>query len=226
MAEFFRFPHTPHVAWLSVGLPRDDKVLSPAEAHALLSGEVVVEEKLDGANLGISVENGELRLQNRGAYLHTPYHGQFSRAKSWIEGHQYDLMPALGDTLILFGEWCAARHSVAYDHLPDWFVAFDIYDRAEKRFWSTNRRNTWASGLDISAVPMLYKGSLTFAALKELVLTRTSCFDAGNLEGVVVRRESKEFLDQRAKLVHPDFAQSLGEHWRQRIIEWNTVASV
>ena len=38
-ATFFRFPTTPHLAWLAKnGMPRDDKVLSPVEAQALLSG--------------------------------------------------------------------------------------------------------------------------------------------------------------------------------------------
>ena len=37
MTDFFRFPHTPHIAWLATGAPRDDKVLSPDEAHELLS---------------------------------------------------------------------------------------------------------------------------------------------------------------------------------------------
>ena len=67
MPDFFRFPHTPHLAWLGAGSPRDDKVLSAAQAQALLAGEVVVEEKLDGANLGFSLAtDGELRAQNRG----------------------------------------------------------------------------------------------------------------------------------------------------------------
>ena len=39
---FFRFPHTPHLAWLGDGVPRDDKVLSDAEAEALLGARVVV----------------------------------------------------------------------------------------------------------------------------------------------------------------------------------------
>jgi len=34
---FFRFPHTPHVAWLGQGQPRGDKVLSTAEAQSLLA---------------------------------------------------------------------------------------------------------------------------------------------------------------------------------------------
>lgn len=42
MTEFFRFPRTPHLAWLGEGQPRDDKVLAPAEANELLGGQVVV----------------------------------------------------------------------------------------------------------------------------------------------------------------------------------------
>ena len=68
--RFFRFPHTPHLVWLGQDAPRDDKVFSSAEAQALLASDVVVEEKLDGANLGFSLtSDGGLRAQNRGQYL-------------------------------------------------------------------------------------------------------------------------------------------------------------
>lgn len=118
--DFFRFPHTPHIAWLGEGTPRDDKVLSPAEVQSLLAEEVVVEEKLDGANLGFSVApDGSLRAQNRGQYLTEPHVGQFSRLSSWIAQHSDALLGALSPDLILFGEWCAARHSLDYDTLPD-----------------------------------------------------------------------------------------------------------
>ena len=81
MNAFLRFPHTPHLAWLGEGAPpRDDKVLSKIDREALLSHDVVVEEKLDGANLGISVgPDGNLRVQNRRQYLKPPYQGQFVR---------------------------------------------------------------------------------------------------------------------------------------------------
>jgi ATP-dependent RNA circularization protein (DNA/RNA ligase family) len=224
MTGFFRFPHIPHLAWLGSGTPRDDKVLSAADANALLSGEVVIEEKLDGANLGVSVaEDGRLRVQNRGQYLVPPFGGQFARATAWVERHQDELAPALGNDLILFGEWCAARHSIVYDHLPDWFLAFDVYDLAAGRFWSAARRNAWVDRLGIPVVPQLARRRTTLAEVKTLVMTRTSRFGATPLEGVVIRRDSAECLEQRAKLVRPEFAQAIGEHWRSRRIEWNAV---
>lgn len=223
--DFFRFPHTPHLAWLGEGAPRDDKVLSPAEARELLADDVVIEEKLDGANLGISLDPaGGLRLQNRGQYLVPPFSGQFSRAAGWLAQHAHALAPALGPDLILFGEWCAARHSVGYDHLPDWFLAFDVYDRPVRRFWSTARRDALVDGLGLALVPRLARRRMTLEAVKALVMTGTSRFGDTPLEGVVVRREGPEFLEQRAKLVQPDFAQAIAEHWRSRRIEWNAVS--
>ena len=105
MPNFFRFPHAPQLAWLSDGEPRDDKVLSPAEAHDLLAGDVSVEEKLDGANLGFSLgDDSHLRIQNRGQYLTAPYVGQFLRLSPWLTLHAEAIAAALGHgNLILFG---------------------------------------------------------------------------------------------------------------------------
>ena len=152
MTDFFRFPHTPHISWLAGGEPRDDKVLPPNEALELLNVDVVVEEKLDGANLGISLSpDSELRVQNRGQYLHAPYAGQFARLPDWLLLHGEKLRAALAANdsggLMLFGEWCAARHSLGYDRLPDWFLLFDVYDRSQGRFWSAPRRNELAAAL-------------------------------------------------------------------------------
>lgn len=85
MSAFFRFPHTPHIAWLGKGQPRDDKVLAVDEANQLLREAVVLEEKVDGANLGLSIgSDGVVRAQNRGQYLPEPYTGQFSRLNAWL----------------------------------------------------------------------------------------------------------------------------------------------
>jgi ATP-dependent RNA circularization protein (DNA/RNA ligase family) len=159
MSDFFRFPRTPHLAWLGEGAPRDDKVLSDAEAKSFVSAPVVVEEKLDGANLGVSLApDGAVRAQNRGQYLVTPYTGQFSRLNAWMAQHQAALREALDQHLILFGEWCAARHSVAYGALPDWFLLFDVYDRAERRFWNAQRRDELAARLGLCVVARLFAG--------------------------------------------------------------------
>lgn len=226
MTDFFRFPTTPHLAWLAKdGMPRDDKVLSPAEVQVLLSGDVVVEEKLDGANVGFSLgPDGYLRAQNRGQYLEEPYTGQFTRLTAWLGQHSEGLLTVLQPNLILFGEWCAARHSLNYDRLPDWFLLFDVYDRCSERFWCTSRRNALAAEAGLSTVPLVSIGQETLTTLVQLVMDTPSRYRAGlSLEGVVVRRESGDWCEARVKLVRPDFVQNIDTHWRQRIIEWNQV---
>ena len=226
MSGFFRFPHTPHLAWLGEDSPRDDKVLSHAEANALLAGQVVVEEKLDGANLGISSgPGGTLHLQNRGQYLTPPWTGQFARLSSWLPTHESALAEALGDHLILFGEWCTARHSMDYSKLPDWLLVFDVYDRKEGRFWSTVRRNELAERLGLFAVPQIFTGQTDLEKLEHLALHEQSRFGSGPLEGVVIRRENSEWLETRAKLVHPGFIQAIKEHWSRRGMVWNRLAA-
>jgi hypothetical protein len=224
MTDFFRFPHTPHIAWLGSGAPRDDKVLSTEEASALLAAPVVVEEKLDGANLGISLDaGGKLRAQNRGQYLVEPYAGQFSRLSAWLAQHESALVDALDSTLMLFGEWCAARHSLDYAALPDWFLLFDVYDRAQQRFWSSARRDALAAATGLATVPQVFSGRTRLPLLQTLLETGGSRYRTGPPEGLVIRRDSADWCESRAKLVRAEFTQTISEHWRDRTIEWNRV---
>lgn len=222
MTSFFRFPHTPHLAWLGDGEPRDDKVLPVAEATALLASHVVVEEKLDGANLGFSLSaEGDLLAQNRGQYLAEPHTGQFARLPAWVTLHRDALLDVLQPSLMVFGEWCAARHSLDYGALPDWFLVFDVYDRDAGRFWSTPRRNVLAATAGLATVREVFRGQTTLPQLKQLVATASSCFRDGPMEGIVVRRESENWCEARAKLIRSDFTQAIATHWRKRAIEWN-----
>lgn len=220
--DFFRFPHTPHIAWLGEGNPRDDKVLSAAEVKELLAAEVVIEEKVDGANTGISLDEKDyLQVQNRGQYLTQPCSGQFSRLNAWLGQYQEMLQGELNHSLILFGEWCAARHSLSYDALPDWFLLFDVYDRSSAKFWSTTRRNALAGKMGLKTVKEIKRAHIDIDSLKHLVLQNKSYYRQGAVEGVVVRSEKNGWTERRAKLVHPDFTQTIDEHWRKRPIEWN-----
>ncbi len=222
MTDFFRFPHTPHLAWLGTGEPRDDKVLSAAEARALLSTDVVVEEKLDGANLGLSVGgDGHVRAQNRGQFLRPPFGGQFARLGPWLTAHEDALFDALDTHLIAFGEWCAARHSLDYTALPDWWLVFDVYDRRKGRFWCTRRRDDWARSLGLPMVPALVHGSADLPGLKNLLSKHCSRYRDGPMEGVVIRVEDELWLHQRAKLVRAEFTQQIESHWRGRTMAWN-----
>ena len=226
MTDFFRFPQTAHLAWLGQGAPRDDKLLAADEMEALLSHRVVIEEKLDGANIGISIgPDGQLRVQNRGQYLQAPYRGQFSRLNAWLGQHQYALQGLLTDETILFGEWCAAVHSVAYDNLPDWFLLFDLYDRQEQRFASVARRDALASTAGLATAPRIREDIFSLEGLMELLDDRRSEYADTPVEGLVVRKDAGEWCAARGKLVRADFTQAIETHWSRKPLRWNRVAS-
>lgn len=224
MSEFYRFPSTPHLAWLGQGPPRGDKVLSPSEAKVFLAQPVVIEEKVDGANLGFSVDaRGTIRPQNRGQYLQRPFTGQFTRLNGWLALHEESLIEALGESLVLFGEWVAAVHSLKYGNLPDYFLVFDVYDRDKMQFWSTVRRNPFAARHGLVVVHQLGAGRYQLESLTRMISTTQSSYRDGGFEGIYLRYESDDWLLARAKLVHPDFMQDIGNHWRSRPLDWNAL---
>ena len=67
-ADFVKFPSTPHLLWLGTTPARADKVLARDEAELFLRKPVTVEEKVDGANIGISVD-AQGNLIYRGAMV-------------------------------------------------------------------------------------------------------------------------------------------------------------
>jgi ATP-dependent RNA circularization protein (DNA/RNA ligase family) len=223
--ELFKFPRTPHLTSPDSKASRTDRIMSHTEANEFLSTEVVVEEKIDGSNVGISVgRDGSLRIQNRGTYLELPFNLQFRPLLQWIAVRQFELRDALRSDLILFGEWCFAVHSIKYDRLPDYFIGFDIYDRHMKRFWSCNRRNEFLARLKIHIVPELARGRFTLDELTKLVRSTRSQFGLETVEGLYLRQGSDDWLEGRAKIVRPEFVQNIRKHWFARPLEKNSIA--
>jgi hypothetical protein len=215
MTELSKFPSTPHLFWLAKEPPRGDKLLSEEEASAFFEADLVVEEKVDGANLGISLSlSGELLAQNRGQYLGRGAHPQFEPLWAWLEMRQSALTAALGDILVIFGEWCFAAHSVPYDSLPDWFLGFDVFDRAERVFWATGRRNELFTRLGLAVVPELARGRFDREGL--LGLLGPSRLGSSPMEGLYIRREDRRLLLARAKVVRPEFIDAMNEHWTRQ----------
>ncbi len=218
--DFFKFPSTPHLALLGGVEVRDDKVMSVTERDDFLQHELVVEEKVDGANLGLSVDaEGNIRAQNRGAYLHLPGSGQWKKLSEWLESRSNALFDQLTDRYIIFGEWCYAQHSVAYDRLPDWFLGFDIYDKNTAQFFSCVRRDEIFRALGVSQVPRVDCGHFTLAKLSKLLSQSQLC--DGPAEGLYLRFDQGDWLVQRAKLVRPTFIQSVEQHWSRSGIRAN-----
>jgi ATP-dependent RNA circularization protein (DNA/RNA ligase family) len=216
-SDFVKFPATSHLLWLGNSPARDDKLWTRAEAEAFLRHPVIVEEKVDGANLGISFDsNGDLLVQNRGHLVERGTKGQFAPLWPWLKEHEAALFDALENGLILFGEWCYARHSIHYTRLPDWYLSFDVFDKRCKCFLATEKRNEIVGKIPLTTVPEVDRGVFSLSEIPRLI-GQSSLYD-GPMEGIYLRHESESRLIQRTKVVRAEFVQQIGEHWSKQTL--------
>lgn len=222
--DFFKFPSTPHLCLLGDVKIRDDKVFSDYEKYEFLRHELIVEEKIDGANLGISFDSeGNILLQSRGAYLQGPLSGQWRKLYEWIDLKLDALFEHLTDRYIMFGEWCYAQHSVVYNRLPDLFLGFDILDKYTEDFFSFDRREEFLQLIGICSVPFINKGHYSLTELNSLL--SQSKLGEEPAEGLYLRIDQGDWLKQRAKLVRPVFIQSIEQHWSSKPVRPNSLLS-
>ena len=225
--DFVKYPRTPHL-FGSRGTS-DDKHLGEEESDCLIAEKsLIVEEKIDGTNVGIHfTSTGEMVLQCRGHLITEGMHSQYDLFKQWATVKRFALEQRFEDRYILFGEWMYARHSIHYRQLPHYFFEFDIFDKEEQAFLSLERRVALLEGLGIETVPVLHTGSLGRQELKGLITT--SCFDSQFenpqskrldkfMEGLYLRTEADGIVTSRAKFVRPEFVEKVKEstHWQHQ----------
>jgi len=102
---------------------------------------IIIEEKMDGIGLGIYFEQEQIYVQQRGHSFsldNLPW--QMKNFALWVNHHLDELYYILQDKYVLFGEWLEHKHTVFYDNLPQWFIEYDIYDRKNQQFLSTEAR--------------------------------------------------------------------------------------
>ncbi|MFB4310324.1 RNA ligase family protein [Actinomadura sp. GTD37] len=170
-----KYPRTRHIE--GSRLQPGDHDLAAVPFASIAGRYLVVEEKLDGANAGISfAPGGGLRLQSRGHYLAGgPRERQFAPLKAWAASVQHVLRERLRDRYVLYGEWLYAKHTVFYDALPHYFCAFDVLDRSDGTFLSTARRRELLDGTPVVPVPVLHEGPLPDAAALTALAGPSTC---------------------------------------------------
>ena len=157
--KIIKYPRTPHLE--GSRLQEGDEDVSQVQFDYVLGKNIVIEEKIDGANTAISFDgDGNLLLQSRGHYLIGGYRERhYNLFKQWANANQDKLFDALSNRYVMYGEWMYAKHAVFYDALPDYFMEFDIYDRERGVFLDTPSRRAITDKIGIiSSVPVLASG--------------------------------------------------------------------
>jgi hypothetical protein len=158
MTPLRKYPRTHHLE--GSRLQPGDEDLDTIPFAEIAGQNLVVEEKVDGANTALSFsDDGEMLLQSRGHYLTGGSREKhFALLKTWASCHCVELQHALGTRYVLYGEWVYAKHTVYYDTLPHYFLEFDMLDRQRDVFLSTEHRRELLAGLPIVSVPVLWQG--------------------------------------------------------------------
>ena len=233
--DFVKYPRTPHLAG-SAGTA-DDRHLGDRETERFLADpSLIIEEKLDGTNVGLHfTTSGKLVLQCRGHLITEGMHPQYDLFKQWAVVKRPTLEQRLADRFILFGEWLYARHSVHYRRLPHYFFEFDIYDKETAAFLDLDQRLKLLEGSGIGTVPVVHRGRASRKELGELI--GPSKFDSlfenpltgstdNLMEGLYLRTEAEGVVTGRAKVVRPEFVEKvkLSTHWQQQVMVPNRLA--
>jgi hypothetical protein len=89
--------------------------------------EIIVQEKLDGSNVGVALKDGNLFALTRGGILAAEsdfeQHRMFA---AWVDENEPRFRAVLQDGERLCGEWLALAHGTLYKLPHEPFVAFDL----------------------------------------------------------------------------------------------------
>ena len=175
--------------------------------------ECFVQEKVDGANMGISWKDGPI-LRNRNHILKkgyidkdTPAKLQFRPAWNWLHKHEDDIKfisELCYSPITIYGEWMFAKHSIYYDKLPDLFLAYDIWSVEDREFLSPD---VVSELLDKTSISYIRSKKMILNSIKEVIFLSEfeSEYRDGVREGIVIKTSNGRFVDRCFKVVNNQF---------------------
>lgn len=213
--KYNRSMHLP----FSPGTTSDDRIAKSVDS--LLNRKIVITEKLDGENCGMTREG--VYARSHSTFTTSPWSVMVRTLHGTLKND-------IDKDMFLFGENMEGIHSIEYENLTSPLYVFGIREANIWASWDDIEYFSYVT--DIPSVPVLFKGQVgSYEELKTLVEDLVSQPSAlgGKREGIVVRL-ADSFLDE-------DFSTSLmkwvrkghvttTEHWtktwkRAKIKNWS-----
>lgn len=205
--EYIKYPRTYHVHW-SKGT-KDDKTLE--DDSQFIGQEVVCTIKMDGENTTWYRDYIHARSINSGSH----------ESRDWVKGLWAQKAWQLSKGMRVCGENLYAKHSVEYDNLPSYFMAFSIWQGLTCLSWEETE--FYCQLLEIETVPVMYRGIFDREKIMDIYNAE---YKGKHTEGFVIRLagefQYKDFRKSVGKFVEPDFRQLVNSshgHWMsQKVI--------
>jgi hypothetical protein len=203
MSKYNRTYHLPY----SPGTTSDDKISN--DISSLIGSEIVITEKLDGENTGMT--NGGVYARSHATFTTSDWSREVRQL------HDIKVKGNLSEGEFIFGENLEGIHSIEYTNLKSYFYIFGVRDNNIWVPWNSVEEYSYL--LDIPTVPVLFRGVVdSEKELKELVerLVSEPSELGGEREGIVVRSaglfHNDDFVENVAKWVRKDHVQT-DVHW-------------
>ncbi|WP_245462717.1 RNA ligase family protein [Rhizobium leguminosarum] len=133
--------------------------------------DLVVTEKMDGENTTI---------HSGGSHARSP-DSRYHPSRDWLKAFAAGISPQLSDEERIIGENLYARHSIAYQALPSYFLGFAWIVGDEVQSWDMTLARF--EELSIQPVPTIYRGPYRPGLFDDLAKT----LDVNKQEGFVAR---------------------------------------
>lgn len=225
------FPRTPHLPY-KPNLEEDDLVAEESEVGSVFTLPVSIEEKIDGASVGMTLMEGNPIIRNRDHILRKGYvketaaKKQFASIFNWFyeNKEKFEHIAGLGP-LSVYGEWCVAQHGIRYDILPDWFIAYDVYNYEHDKFVKPPLARQWLEEAGFSLPRLIFQGEFKdgYDELSAWANEKSFfCATEVKAEGIYLKNYDSEWITHRFKMVRPGFAR--GQWWNPKAVTKNKLA--
>jgi hypothetical protein len=206
-----KYNRTYHLPW-SPGSTNDDRISNSVDT--LLGKEIVITEKLDGENCGMTKDG--VYARSHSSFTISPWSREVRQLHSILK---HDL----SDDVFLFGENMEGIHSIEYTDMTSYLYIFGVRDNNKWLSWEEVEEYSYL--LDVPTVPVLFRGiANSYDELRSIVnnLVEQPSSLGGKREGVVVRNsesfDNSEFSDNVMKWVRKGHVQT-DEHWTRNWVK-------
>ncbi len=228
-----KYPRTKHLPF-EPNATRDDLIATEKECETLFNSDnVIFQEKIDGANVGIRWDGEHPIIRNRNHILNkgylkdTPAKKQFRPLWNFVyENYEKfkTLEEILGFTPSVYGEWLYAVHGIKYNSLPSYFMAFDVFDSDKNLFLASNKAIKALTESGFKVPTLIHQGRIK--SFKDIISLRDrkSEYSEENIEGLYIKTFDDEKVLDRFKIVRHNFI--CGQHWTKDVLNKNSLRKI
>jgi len=189
------------------------------QIQELFSGEVFVEEKVDGSQFSFGLKDGKLTMRSNGCDQ-TGSDGDklFNLARESVIAVEDKLF----NGFVYRGEYFSKpkHNTIAYDRIPrNHIMIFDIDTTGQNNYMLYDAKKDEAERLGFECVPLLYRGVVENLDRIKSFLDMDSVLGGSKVEGVVCKnydRWTRDGKTMMGKFVSEAFKEKNSIDWKDR----------